>query len=143
MKPSLITNGWQLPNKPEAGLQNLLVSIDSTDLDAHERNRSLQGVRERIRSGIALMKDKGVLVIASVTVSKLVDLDALPHTLTSLGFEAVTFSYPRKAAFGSSSLVYSEDSSLVDFSNDERRRTERHPSREAPLSGAEPDGVDP
>ena len=35
--------------------------------------------------------------------------------LQELGFAAVSFSYPRKAALGSSSLVYSEESSLVDF----------------------------
>jgi MoaA/NifB/PqqE/SkfB family radical SAM enzyme len=120
MKPNVITNGWRLPEMAEpladAGLQNLLVSIDSADLDAHEANRGLQNLRDRIARGIATIKAKGVPVMASVTVSKLVDFEALPATLRRLGFDAVTFSYPRKDPFGSSSLVYDEKSDLVDYS---------------------------
>lgn len=123
MKPSLITNGWKLPEKAEAlaaaGLQNLLVSIDSADLGTHEANRGLRNLRDRITRGIAPIKAKGVSVLASVTVSKLVDFAALPDTLRGLGFDAVTFSYPRKEALGSSSRVYDEQSSLVDFSDEE------------------------
>lgn len=58
-------------------------------------------------------------MIASVTVSKLVRFDALPDTLETLGFDAATFSYPRREAFGSSSLVYDEQSALVDFASAE------------------------
>jgi MoaA/NifB/PqqE/SkfB family radical SAM enzyme len=123
LKPSLITNGWKLPERAdalaEAGLQNLLVSIDSADLAAHDRNRGLRGLSRRIERGVARIKALGVPVMASVTVSKLVDFDALPATLRRLGFDAVTFSYPRKEPFGSSSLVYSEDSEIVDFTDDE------------------------
>src|SRR5262249_28116014 len=39
LKPSLITNGWKLPERADAlaaaGLQNLLVSIDSADMAVH------------------------------------------------------------------------------------------------------------
>jgi MoaA/NifB/PqqE/SkfB family radical SAM enzyme len=123
LKPSLITNGWQLPGRADAladaGLQNLLVSIDSADMAVHERNRGLRGVGGRIERGVARIKASGVPVIASVTVSKLVDFDALPATLRRLGFDAVTFSYPRKEPFGSSSLVYGGDSELVDFTDAE------------------------
>jgi MoaA/NifB/PqqE/SkfB family radical SAM enzyme len=123
LKPSLITNGWKLPDRADAladaGLQNLLVSIDSADLAAHERHRGLRGVARRIERGIALIKARGVPVMASCTVSKLVDFDALPITLRRLGFDAVTFSYPRKEPFGSSSLVYGEDCDLVDFTDEE------------------------
>ncbi|HEY1426470.1 MAG TPA: radical SAM protein [Caulobacteraceae bacterium] len=123
LKPSLITNGWKLPERADAladaGLQNLLVSIDSADLDVHERNRGLRGVGQRIERGIARIKARGVPVVASVTVSKLVDFDALPATLRRLGFDAVTFSYPRKEPFESSSLVYGGDSDLVDFTDAE------------------------
>jgi molybdenum cofactor biosynthesis enzyme MoaA len=63
MKPSLITNGWRLPAMADAlaaaGLQNLLVSIDSHDLDAHEANRGLRRVRDRIVDGIAAIKAQG------------------------------------------------------------------------------------
>jgi len=123
LKPSLITNGWQLAGKADplaaAGLQNLLVSIDSADMAAHERNRGLRGVTGRIERGVARMKALGVPVVASVTVSKLVDFDVLPATLRRLGFDAVTFSYPRKEPFGSSSLAYGGESELVDFTDAE------------------------
>lgn len=119
LKPSVITNGWKLPEKvaalADAGLQNLLVSVDSHDLDAHERNRGLRGVRHRIKTGLDEARTRGIPAIASVTVSKLVRFEDLPETLQALGFDAVTFSYPRQAPFGSSSLVYSEDSPLVDY----------------------------
>lgn len=123
MKPSLITNGWKLPERADAladaGLQNLLISIDSHDMAAHEQNRGLRGVGRRIERGIARMRARGVPVMACVTVNKLVDYDALPAALERLGFNAATFSYPRKEPFGSSSLVYSEDSALVDFTDEE------------------------
>ena len=44
------------------------------------------------------------------------DYEALPGFLESLGFDTVTFSYPKRAELGTSSLVYSESSSLIDFS---------------------------
>jgi MoaA/NifB/PqqE/SkfB family radical SAM enzyme len=123
MKPSLITNGWKLPGQAdalaEAGLQNLLISIDSHDLAAHEANRGLRRLRDRIARGIARIKARRVPVMASVTVNKLIDFAALPDTLRQLGFDAVTFSYPRKDPFGSSSLVYDEESDLIDYSEAE------------------------
>jgi len=123
LKPSLITNGWKLPERADAladaGLQNLLVSIDSADMAVHERNRGLRGGSGRIERGVARIKARGVPALACVTVSKLVDFDALPATLRRLGFDAVTFSYPRKEPFGSSSLVYGDDSELVDFTDEE------------------------
>jgi MoaA/NifB/PqqE/SkfB family radical SAM enzyme len=123
MKPGLITNGWKLPEQAdalaEAGLHNLAVSIDSADMSAHEANRGLRGLGPRIARGVARMRARGVPVQASVTVSKLVDYDALPDALRRLGFDAVLFSYPRKEPFDSNSLVYGDDSSLVDFTDEE------------------------
>ena len=120
IKPSLITNGFKLPDYAhalaKAGLQNLYISIDSADLAAHAPNRGLRRVRDKIAEGIACLAQQGIPVVASVTVSKLVDVFALPKTLQSLGFEGVNFSYPRKEAFDSNSRVYAEDSPLVDFS---------------------------
>src|SRR3989475_7146205 len=49
--------------------------------------------------------------------SRLVDYEALPDFLESLGFTCVTFSYPLRQ-LGSSFLGYS-DSHLVDFTNEE------------------------
>ena len=123
MKPALITNGWLLPQKIEslvnAGLGTLLVSIDSHSMAEHERNRGLYDVGERIRQGVASARRHGVPTLASVTVSRLVQFQALPDLLRRLGFDGVTFSYPRRAPFGSSSLVFSEDSSLIDFKPEE------------------------
>jgi MoaA/NifB/PqqE/SkfB family radical SAM enzyme len=119
MKPALITNGWRLPQKIErlavSGLATLLVSIDSHSLEDHERNRGLRGLGERIRKGLAEARRRGIPTLACVTVNHLVRYEALPELLTNLGFDAATFSYPRKEPFGSSSLVYGGDSALVDF----------------------------
>jgi hypothetical protein len=54
-----------------------------------------------------------------VTVNRLVRYDALPETSRRLGFDDVAFSYPRAEPFGSTSLVYSEHSHLVDLDRDE------------------------
>lgn len=123
MHPAVITNGWMLPKKIEsligAGLHTLLVSIDSHSLREHERNRGLQGVGERIRHGLSVARRKGVMRLASVTVSRLVRYEALPELLNYLGFDAVVFSYPRREPLGSSSMVFSQDSSLINFNAEE------------------------
>jgi MoaA/NifB/PqqE/SkfB family radical SAM enzyme len=93
----------------------LLVSIDSHSLADHERNRGLRGVSQRIRTGVAVACQARIPTFASVTVSRLVKYESLPEVLEDLGFEAAIFSYPRRKPFGSSSLVFSEDSSLIDF----------------------------
>jgi MoaA/NifB/PqqE/SkfB family radical SAM enzyme len=114
----LITNGWFLPEHMEAlaaaGLKRLLVSIDSHSMAKHELNRGLDGLRRRIAEGVARARTLGIPASASVTVNRLVDYEALPEALEQLGFHAVTFSYPRREPFGSSSLVYSEQSALID-----------------------------
>jgi MoaA/NifB/PqqE/SkfB family radical SAM enzyme len=120
MGPALVTNGWLLPKKLEAlaaaGLRTIFVSIDSASVADHEANRGLKGVCARIAEANRRMVALGVTPLASVTMSKLVgDYRSLVPFLQQLGFAAVSFSYPRKAALGSSSLVYSEESDLVDF----------------------------
>jgi Predicted Fe-S oxidoreductases len=120
MQPTLVTNGWLLPKKlddlAKAGISTLFVSIDAADAATHERNRGLKGVCDRIREANARMPSLGISPVASVTMSRLIpDYDALVDFLKELGFAAVTFSYPRKAPLGSSSLVWSEDSDLVDL----------------------------
>jgi len=114
----LITNGWFLPEYIEAlaaaGLKRLLISIDSHSMAKHELNRGLGGLHRRIAQGIARARTLGIPASASVTVNRLVDYEALPEALERLGFHAVTFSYPRREPFGSSSLVYSENSALID-----------------------------
>jgi MoaA/NifB/PqqE/SkfB family radical SAM enzyme len=119
----LITNGWFLPEHiaalATAGLRRLLVSIDSHSMASHERNRGLEGLRRRIAEGVERAHAFGIPASASVTVSRLVDYEALPETLERLGFHAVTFSYPNREPFHSNSLVYSEHSALIDQQPDE------------------------
>jgi len=123
MRPAVITNGWLLPHRIErlidAGLQTLLVSIDSHSMADHESNRGLKGLETRLRSGLATARRSGITTLASITVNKLVRYETLPGLLRSFGFDAVTFSYPRKERFGSSSLVFGETSPLVDFTPEE------------------------
>lgn len=123
LQPAMITNGWLLPEKIErvvkAGLGTLLVSLDSDSVAKHEENRGLKGVCERIRKGVKIARDNGVTTISVVTVNHLVNFEKLPDLLKDLGFDAVSFSYPRKEPFGSSSLVYSDDCDLVDFTPDQ------------------------
>jgi MoaA/NifB/PqqE/SkfB family radical SAM enzyme len=119
----LITNGWFLPEYIEAlaasGLKRLLVSIDSDRMAKHDRNRGLDGLHRRIADGVARARMVGIPTSASVTVSRLVDYEALPEALERLGFHAVTFSYPNREPFASNSLVYSEHSALIDQRPDE------------------------
>jgi MoaA/NifB/PqqE/SkfB family radical SAM enzyme len=120
---AMITNGWFLSRHirslAAAGLSRLELSLDSADLDAHDRNRGLKNLSGRMASGIAEARRLGLPVVAVVTVNRLVDYERLPETLERLGFDAVSFSYPRREAFGSSSLVYGADSDLVDLDRDE------------------------
>ena len=123
MRPALITNGWMLPQKVESlassGLGTLLVSIDSHSIEAHERNRGLKGVGERIRQGLTVARRNHIPTMACVTVSRLVQFDALPELLQRLGFDAVVFSWPRRAPLGSSSMVFNPDSALLNFTQEE------------------------
>jgi len=121
IQPTMVTNGWLLPPKvdalADAGITTLFISIDSHDALVHERNRGLKGCCARIREANARLIARGVTPIASVAMTRLVtDYPALARFCVELGFAAITFSYPRKAPLGSSSLVWSEDSDLVDMS---------------------------
>jgi MoaA/NifB/PqqE/SkfB family radical SAM enzyme len=119
---AIITNGWFLSryikSRSAAGLCRLIVSLDSADLAEHERNRGLEGLERRIAEGIDRAHANGVPVQASVTVNRLVRYDELPDTLQRLGFDCVSFSYPRREPLGSSSLVYGK-SDVVDLDRDE------------------------
>ncbi len=124
MGPGLITNGWlldsQLDELAAAGLKSLDVSIDAAAIEVHEGNRGLKGLGERIRAGTARMADIGMTAIAQVTMSKLIsNYRALVPLLRDLGFQAVAFSYPQRARLGSSSLAWSSNSSLVNFTDTE------------------------
>lgn len=122
--PALITNGWLLSAKLDqlaaAGLKIVYVSIDSALMSQHEANRGLKGLGERIRSATSRMPSLGMTAFAQVTVSKLIDdYRALIPLLQQLGFEAVAFSYPQRTRLGSSSLAWSAESNLMQFSDAE------------------------
>lgn len=124
MRPSVVTNGYMLIPKmleelKKCGLKTLFISIDAATAEAHEANRGLPGVCERIKEANVELKRMGLKTVASVCVSKLIkDYGELVKFLEYLGFETVTFAYPKRA-LGSSSLVFSEVSSLVDFTPQE------------------------
>lgn len=122
MKVMLVTNAGLL--KPEkiralhdAGLSSLIISVDAADVATHEANRGLPGVCERIREANRVCKELKLHATASVTMSRLVDYDALPDFLTSLGFTSVVFSYPLNYLPGFF-LGYA-DSPLVTYREDE------------------------
>ena len=124
MGTALITNGWLLPSRLDqlaaSGLRTVYVSIDAPRMAAHEDNRGLAGLGERIRSATARMPSLGITPLAQVTISKLIDdYRALVPFLRELGFEAVAFSYPQRTRLGSSSLAWSADSNLVNFTDPE------------------------
>ena len=127
MGVAMITNGWLLPTRlnelAAAGLKTIFISIDSASLAAHEANRGLNGLGDRIRSATSAMRERGITAIAQVTISKLIsDYHALVKLLQELGFVAVAFSYPQRARLGSTSLAWSADSKLVNFTDPELLR---------------------
>jgi MoaA/NifB/PqqE/SkfB family radical SAM enzyme len=122
MGPAMITNGWLLPAKldqlAQTGLKNVYISIDSPVIEEHEANRGLKGVCERIKAATSRMPALGITPVAQVAMSRLVkDYGELVPLLRDLGFSAVTFSYTQRARLGSSSLAWSSDSKLVNFSD--------------------------
>ena len=77
VQPTLVTNGWLLPGKLDAhgrrpASPRVFISIDSADAAAHEKNRGLRGVCERIRGANERAAERGIMPIASVAMSRLV-----------------------------------------------------------------------
>ena len=122
MKVMVVSNAGLLkPEKirelAEAGISSFIISIDAASEQVHEDNRGLPGVCERIREATALISELKLHATASVTMSRLVDYDALPDFLTGLGFTSVVFSYPLNFLPGFF-LGYA-DSPLVTYREDE------------------------
>ena len=118
MKVMVVTNAGLLgANKIRslhaAGLSRLIIYIDAASREAHEDNRGLPNVCEKIRQANELITQLGMHATASITMSRLVDYDALPDFLTSLGFTSAVFSYP-PSSLASNFLGYS-DSQLEDL----------------------------
>ena len=99
IKCMVVTNaGLLTPAKiyelADAGLSSFIISVDAAEGEIHEKNRGLPGVCNKIREANKVLAEIGMSATASVTMSHLVDYDALPDFLTSLGFKSVVFSYP-------------------------------------------------
>jgi MoaA/NifB/PqqE/SkfB family radical SAM enzyme len=124
MGTALITNGWLLPSKLDelcaAGLKTIYISIDAASITAHETNRGLKNLVERICAATSRTQELGITTLAQVTMSKLIDdYQALGTFLRRLGFAAVAFSYPQRVRLGSTSLAWSDSSKLVNFTDAE------------------------
>jgi MoaA/NifB/PqqE/SkfB family radical SAM enzyme len=122
MKVMMVSNGGlfkprRIRQYAEAGLSSFIISIDAATAEAHEQNRGLPGVCDKIREANKEISSLGMIATASVTLSRLLDIEALPPFLEDLGFKAVTFSYPL-TKLNSNYLGY-RDSGLVDFSPEE------------------------
>jgi len=123
MSTIVVTNGWllteeRLDHLAGAGLNSLVISVDAPSAAAHDDNRGLTGLSDRICNINGWCRDRQIPTLASVTMSRLVgDYAALPNFLRMLGFEAVTFSYP-SSTLPSSYLAY-RDSELVTYSAEE------------------------
>jgi len=126
LQPMICSNGslWTDENirmYAKLGLTSVIMSIDATNIELHEKNRGLKGVCEKIAKANKLFRELGIESVASVTASKLIDdYQKLPQFLVSLGFDRCTFSYPLsiKDPLESSYLSFS-DSGLVDYTTDE------------------------
>ena len=122
MKVMLVSNGGlfkaqRIGDYAGAGLSSFVISIDAATAQEHEDNRGLPGVCDKVREANREITSRGLISTASVTLSRLLEIDALPAFLDDLGFKAVTFSYPL-TNLNSSFLGY-RDSGIVDFTREE------------------------
>ena len=122
MTVMLVTNAGLLSPKKihklhDAGLSSFIISVDAASEETHEENRGLPNVCDKIREANKVIAELKMHATASITMSRLVDYDALPEFLSSLGFTSAVFSYPL-TYLGSNFLGFS-DSNLVDHSKEE------------------------
>lgn len=81
-----------------AGVSHLIISIDAATATVHEAHRGFPGLCRTLQTLLPEMAAQGIGAVASVTISRLWrDVAALGEFLASLGFRAVTFSYPTLA----------------------------------------------
>ncbi|MDX1411903.1 MAG: radical SAM protein, partial [Nitrospirales bacterium] len=122
MKVMVVTNAGLLkPNivsqMVNSGLSSLIISIDAAKKDAHEENRGLPGVCGRIKRANATLAKHNMHATASITMSRLVDYEALPDFLNSLGFTSAVFSYP--LTYLRSNFLGWSDAGLVSHTKEE------------------------
>lgn len=125
MRSTVVTNGSKLTptllkELKNSGLKNLSISIDSPSAEKHEKNRGLPKVWERIKAANEECKRLSIKTAASVTINKLIgDFRELLAVVKALGFESVTFAYPKTSSGATTSLSFSETSPLIDYTPDE------------------------
>ena len=103
-----LLNRAKIHELADAGLSSFIISVDAAEGEIHEKNRGLPGVCNKIREANKVLAEMGMSATASVTMSHLVNYDALPDFLTSLGFKSVVFSYPL-TKLDSNFRAYSDD----------------------------------
>ena len=122
MVATLVTNGALLTPRRitalvQAGIKKVCISIDAASGETHDANCGLHGLTGWICRANAALRQHQIPITASVTMSRLVDYQALPAMLRDLGFHAVTFSYPLRTR-PSSYLAWAH-STLVDLTAEE------------------------
>ena len=75
MKVLLVTNGGLLKSSrihelANAGISSFIISIDAATVEAHEKNRGLPGVCEKITEANKIISELGLHSTASVTMSR-------------------------------------------------------------------------
>ena len=95
-KTSIITNGYLLPNMAEnlveAGLDQIIISIDGSTSEINDKLRGLTNGLDRIISGIKILKEKNpnIVLRANTVVSphNIADLSSLYDMLEKLQFDS-------------------------------------------------------
>jgi len=93
LRMSLITNGWLLPRMVEhlvaAGLEQVIVSIDGSNADSHDRIRRSPGLFARGASGLIVALERGLRTRVNTVVGphNYREMPALQTLLTGLGVQ--------------------------------------------------------
>ncbi|MFF4750326.1 cytosylglucuronate decarboxylase [Streptomyces sp. NPDC002514] len=91
MKMSVITNGFQLPRMAEsladAGLAQVIVSIDGSSADTHDLYRRTPGIFDRAVEGLRRCRDLSILTRVNTVVGphNYTEMPALQRVLSDLG----------------------------------------------------------
>lgn len=93
---SIITNGYLLPNYGQklvdAGLDQVIISIDGSKPEIHDKLRGLKGGLERVKKGIEIMREQNpyIMLRANTVVSpyNIADMVDLHNMLEELHFNS-------------------------------------------------------
>jgi MoaA/NifB/PqqE/SkfB family radical SAM enzyme len=101
------TNGSMLDEKLidhllESGVDYLWYSLDTFPFDKHQEHRGFTALQDRMRAGIALLREKGVNFFGQTVISRILPMaDGLPdleghmeYYRKDLGIDRFVFSYP-------------------------------------------------